>query len=67
MGTQEEKIVSLNWKFEKNIQVVEPVTETEILMDKFILAIEMLRELGQLPEFNRLKEKYIKEKPSVDA
>lgn len=51
----------MDWKFEKRAAVAHPVGETNVLHCKLQLAIEMLRELGQLPEFNRLAEKFIKE------
>ena len=51
----------MEWKFEKRAVVAHPAGETNVLHCKLLVAIEMLRELGQLPEFNRLTEKFVKE------
>jgi hypothetical protein len=52
----------MNWKFEKRAFVVEPVGEINVIHNKLVLALEMLRELGHRAEFDRLAEKLIKEK-----
>ena len=53
----------MNWKFEKRAFVVEPTGEINVIHNKLVLALEMLRELGHRAEFDRLAEKFIKEKP----
>jgi hypothetical protein len=53
----------MEWKFEKRAYVSEPKGEVNVLHCKLLLAIEMLKELGQRAEFDRLSEKFIKEKP----
>lgn len=50
------------WKFEGRAVVAEPKGEVNILHCKLILALEMLRELGQREEFDRLAEKFVREK-----
>jgi hypothetical protein len=52
----------MEWKFEKQAYVAEPVGEINVLHNKLILALAMLNELGYRDEFNRLAEKFIKEK-----
>ena len=52
----------MDWKFEKKAQRVEPVGEINVLHNKLILALAMLRELGYSAEFDRLVEKFILEK-----
>jgi len=54
----------MEWKFEKRAYVTEPVGEVNVLHNKLILALEMLKELGHREEFDRLSEKFIKEKVS---
>lgn len=50
------------WDFEKRAVVAEPVGEVNVLHCKLLVALEMLRELGHRDEFNRLAEKFVKEK-----
>jgi hypothetical protein len=58
----------MEWKFEKRAYVSEPKGEVNILHCKLLLAIEMLKELGQREEFDRLAEKFIKpENPTPDS
>jgi hypothetical protein len=54
--------MTTEWKFEKRAVVAEPTGEVNMLHCKLILALEMLKELGHLPEYNRLVEKFVKEK-----
>ena len=50
------------WKFEGRAVVAEPVGEVNVLHCKLLVALEMLKELGQREEFDRLAEKFVKEK-----
>lgn len=52
----------MNWDFEKRAVVAEPVGEVNVLHCKLLVALEMLRELGYREEFDRLAEKFVKEK-----
>ena len=52
----------VEWKFEKRAYVSEPVGEINVIHGKLLLALEMLKELGYKPEFERLSEKFIREK-----
>lgn len=50
------------WKFEGRAVVAEPTGEVNVLHCKLLVALEMLRELGQREEFDRLAEKFVREK-----
>lgn len=50
------------WKFEGRAVVAEPTSEVNVLHCKLILALEMLKELGQREEFDRLVEKFVRDK-----
>lgn len=50
------------WKFEGRAVVAEPTGEVNVLHCKLLVALEMLRELGQRAEFDRLAEKFVREK-----
>lgn len=50
------------WDFEKRAFVTEPVNEISVIHNKLVLALVMLRELGYRAEFDRLAEKFVKEK-----
>jgi hypothetical protein len=52
----------MEWKFERRAYVSEPKGEINVIHCKLLLALEMLKELGQRAEFDRLSEKFIKEK-----
>lgn len=54
----------MEWTFEKRAVVAEPVGEVNVLHCKLLLALAMLQELGHRREFDRLAEKFVKEKPS---
>jgi hypothetical protein len=58
--SQEEPI--MEWQFEKRAQLAEPQGEINVLHNKLVLALQMLTELGYRDEFNRLAEKFIREK-----
>jgi hypothetical protein len=51
----------VDWNFEKRAVVAKPVGEVNVLHCKLLVALEMLKELGQLTEFNRLAEKFVQE------
>jgi hypothetical protein len=52
----------MDWKFEKRAYVSEPVGEVNALHCKLLVALAMLTELGYRDEFNRLADKFVKEK-----
>ena len=52
----------MEWQFEKRAQLAEPQGEINVLHNKLVLALQMLTELGYRDEFNRLAEKFIREK-----
>jgi hypothetical protein len=58
---------NIEWKFEKRAYVAEPVGEINVIHCKLLLALEMLKELGYKPEFERLSEKFIHEKSSTGS
>lgn len=51
-----------DWQFEKRAVVAEPTGEVNVLHCKLLVAVEMLKELGCGQEFDRLVEKFVKEK-----
>jgi hypothetical protein len=51
----------MEWKFEKRAYVTVAKGEINVIHNKLILALEMLKELGYREEFDRLAEKFIKE------
>ncbi len=49
------------WKFEHRAQVAHPQGEVNVLHSKLLVALEMLKELGQREEYDRLTAKFVKE------
>ena len=54
--------MNTQWQFEKRAVVAEPMGEVNVLHCKLLVAVEMLKELGYSEEFDRLVEKFVKEK-----
>ena len=51
----------IDWKFEKRAVPCTLSGEADILSARLVIALEMLKELGMLEEFDRLKEKFVVE------